>query len=137
MKRVSWSLYLLTALGLMLAALLIWDGLTLCIMGECSPEAGLLAASRRAITAMLEHPLAAMFGVGPSQLGWYYLVIGLSWVGGLAALWFRQSWGWGVVLTLTVLSLTYPGYAMALAAAVLVLLFHPAQRSLCRAKQDG
>lgn len=132
MKRASWSLSLLTAAGLLLAVHLVWDGLTACIMGEFSPGAGPLGASRQALAVLLDHPLAAMLGLGAPQLGWYYLVNGLSWIGGLAAIWMKQSWGWSVVFILTVLGLTYPGYSMGLAVLALALLFHPAQRSLCR-----
>lgn len=129
MKRSPWSVIVLTLTALILGGRMVWEGLFSRIAGCFLPEAGLFGASRRLLDIIIHHPVSAAIGLTAPSLGWFYLVIGLSWIGALAAVWMRQTWGWTIALVLALLTLLFPGPSNILTALILVLLFLPQTRT--------
>lgn len=128
LKRSAWGVITITLAAAALGGRMVWDGLFSCVAGCFLPQAGMLGASRQLLAGVLQHPLSAVIGLGPAQLGWFYLVLGLSWIGALTALWSQQRWGWSVALVLTLLSFTYPGGGTLLSVVLLFALFVPSTR---------
>lgn len=108
---------------------MVWDGLCACITGQILPSAGMLGASRNFLERLLSYPLTGMLGIGAAELGWYYLVLGLSWIGALTALWIQQHWGWAICLGIAFLSITYAGPSGLISILTVILLYHPLTRT--------
>ena len=128
-KRAPWTLYIITLAGLILGGRMAWDGLYACITGQIFPSAGVVGASRNMLGRLLSYPLTGMLGLGAAELGWYYLVLGLSWIGALTALWIQQHWGWVICLGIALLSITYAGPGGVVSILIAILLFIPITRT--------
>jgi hypothetical protein len=108
LRRPPLSLYLVTILGLVLATLLIYEGLYIRLFtGFRNPEAIWVTATEK-------------LGIDPIGLGWPWLVLGISWVSAVCGVWLKLPWGRWAMWIVSILSFFYIGIGTILAALVLI-----------------
>ena len=117
MQRPPIGVYFITIAGIILAIMMTWEGLFLRIFGEFKDPAALWL---QGVTEL---------GFNPQGLAWPWIVLGISWIGALAGLWLKLSWGKGAVVIFAILSLFYVGVGTLLAALALLCISLPSSRS--------
>jgi hypothetical protein len=112
-RRPPPSLYIITMAGLLIAVLMTWEGLFIRLFGDFKdPSAYWLKG-------------VSDLGIDPLGLAWPWIVLGVSWIGALAGLWLKLSWGIGAVKIISILSLFYVGIGTIMALVVLLCVFLP------------
>jgi len=116
LRRPPLSVYFISIAGLILAVLMTWEGLIIRIFSEFKEPTALWL---RGVTEL---------GINPHALAWPWIVLGISWIGALAGLWLKLSWGKGAVAIFGILSLFYLGVGTILAAVALLCISLPSSR---------
>ena len=120
MRRSPLSLYLISLLGLILAILLIWEGLYIRIFsGFKNPEA-------------LWVEVITKVGMNPLGLAWPWIVLGISWISALCGVWLKLPWGRWALWIVCIFSLLYLEVGTILAIIVLIGLSMPITRHWMR-----
>jgi hypothetical protein len=109
-------LFAITLAGLLLAVMMTWEGLFIRVFSEIKDLSALWFRS------------AVEIGINPHGLAWPWIVLGISWIGALAGLWLRLSWGKGAVTIISILSLIYVGIGTFLAAIALLCILLPSSK---------
>jgi hypothetical protein len=113
LRRPPLSIVTITVVGLILAVMMTWEGFFIRIFNEFQAPTALW------IEGVLK------LGFNPSGFAWPWIVLGISWIGALAGMWLRLSWGKGAVMICGVLSLFYVGVGTVLALIALVCVSFP------------
>jgi hypothetical protein len=107
-------------LGLILAVLLIWEGLYIRLFSTFkNPEALWVEG----ITKV---------GMDPLGFAWPWIVLGISWISALCGVWLKLPWGRWALWVVCIISLLYVEVGTILAMIVLIGLSIPVTRSWMR-----
>ena len=120
MHRPPLTIFTITILGLVLSVLLIWEGL----------DIRLFAAFRDPGAFWLSG--AEMLGIDPMQLGWPWVVLGISWISSLCGLWLDLPWGRWALWVVSIFSLLYVAIGSILAGVVIIMLMLPSSQRWIR-----
>lgn len=80
--------------------------------------------------------VAVAWGLSPLDVGFPFVVAGLSLIGASFGLYLRRSWGWNVGLLVSTLALGYVALGAPLAVLCLLLLALPGTRAYLRAESE-
>jgi len=116
LRRPPLSLYFITVAGLILAVMMTWEGLFIRMFSDFKEPTALWIQG------------STNLGINPAGLAWPWIVVGISWFGGLAGLWLKLPWGKGAVVMLGFLSIPYLGIGTMLAVVTLIGISLPASK---------
>ncbi|MBN1264014.1 MAG: hypothetical protein JXA25_00870 [Anaerolineales bacterium] len=125
MRKTTPVLFLLSLAGAVLGLWLTAEGVYASFSGSFLTSGGLWQDAARAA------------GLGPHQLYWPLVWLGLNWIGVLLAVWTQSSWRYTAVLVAAVLSLFFLGWGTVLAATALLCVVTPSGRRLLRDQEPG
>jgi hypothetical protein len=124
LRRSPLSLYLVSLLGLILAVLLIWEGLYIRLFSSFkNPEA-------------LWVEVITKVGMDPLGFAWPWIVLGISWISALCGVWLKLPWGRWALWFVCIISLLYVEVGAILATIILIGLSMPVTRSWMREIND-
>jgi hypothetical protein len=116
LRRTPPSVYFITLIGLVLAILMIREGLYIRLFSDVrNPDALWLLGVKKV-------------GIDPLGMGWPWVVLGISWVSALLGVWLDLPWGRWTLWIVTVLSLLYVEIGTILAVLVILGLASPASQ---------
>ena len=125
MRRVPFSLLLLTGIFCLFSVWAICEGLSLRLFGLIR------------LPAFLHMQLLAPFGMTPEILGWMLVVIGTSALGVLFSIWLKLTWSLPLGTSLGVLLLGLPWLGTVFGAAILVCFWLKPTRTWLSADDAG
>jgi hypothetical protein len=120
LRRPPLTIFLITLIGLILSILLIWEGLDIQLfLAFRDPGAFWLTGADK-------------LGIDPVNLGWPWLVLGISWISSLCGLWLDLPWGRWALWIVSIFSLFYVSIGSIMAGVVIIGLMLPESRQWIR-----
>lgn len=116
---LPFSIRLFFVLSWLLGCLLVWDGLHQRLWNAYWQPDGLMPWV----------DMARAWNLSPLDVGWPFVVAGLSLIGASFGLYLKRQWGYAVGVAVCVLALGYVALGAALAVACLVVLALPSTRA--------